>query len=491
MTYSFIQRLTAAFSVIALAAVLVSCGGSGGGGGGVDTSSTRNTGSVGILLTDGPTAEFDVINITLREIRLLSDNGSVTIFRGSKTIDLLKMRSHSELFALTTDVASGEFEKIRLLVDKIELIKLDADGNVDKLHDVKLSGNGKVDLNPREPFYLNAGETLLIQLDIDAEKSLKIHESGNGQWHFRPVIFVDVIGDRQDNRLVRLSGEADDVDPTEGTLELCGTRVNSGWDGCIDVDATQSSIFDTNGVLTLDNIVEGDELTVIGFLRPEDGSRRIARHDDDDDDYDDHAHDDDYEHHNLLMEAVVIEVGPPGSFVSLNGIARSAPTDASATFDFEIDLGQGFVEGQQIGVQLLDGTRIFSRKGEELDFNAIAVDTEATVDGVLMLSNTAPDALNAALVVLDVSATTQLTGEIGVLQATTLTLITAGGDRCVAFDNDTDVFQVTLLDDGTLATRITVVDLESGQKIDVFGAEGTDGCFVAESIIVVVDHSSP
>lgn len=474
--YLFVQRFAAAFSVIALAAVLVSCGGSGGG---VDTSSTRDTGSVGILLTDGPTAEFDVINITLREIRLLSDTGSVTIFSGSKTIDLLKMRSHSELFALTTDVASGEFEKIRLLVDKIELIKLDVDGNVDELHDVKLSGNGKVDLNPRKPFYLNAGETLLIQLDIDAEKSLKVHESGNGKWHFRPVIFVDVIGDRQDNRLVRLSGEADDVDPAEGTFELCGTRVNSGWDGCIDVDATQSSIFGTNGELMLSNIVKGDALTVIGFLRPEDGSPRIARHDDD------------YDHHNLLMEAVVIEVGPPGSFVSLNGIARSAPTDASATFDFEIDLGQGFVEGQQIGVQLLDGTRIFSRNGEELDFKAIAVDTEATVDGVLMLSNTAPDALNAALVVLDVSATTQLTGEIGALQATTLTLITAGGDRCVAFHDDTDVFQITLLDDGTLATRITVADLDSGQKIDVFGVEATGGCFVAQSIIVVVDHSSP
>jgi hypothetical protein len=445
-----------------LAAVLVSCGGSGGG---ADTSSTRNTGSVGILLTDGPTAEFDVINITLREIRLLSDTGSVIIFSGSKTIDLLKMRSHSELFALTTDVASGEFEKIRLLVDKIELIKLDADGNVYESHDVKLSGHGKIDLNPRGPFYITAGETLLIQIDIDAEKSLKIHESGNGKWHFRPVIFVDVIGDRQDNRLVRLSGEANDVDPAEGTLELCGTRVNSGWDGCIDVDATQSSIFGTNGELMLSNIVKGDALTVIGFLRP-------------------------YDHHNLLMEAVVIEVGPPGSFVSLNGSARSAPTEASPTFDFKIDVGQGFVEDQQIGVQLLDGTRIFSRKGEELDFNAIAVDTEATVDGVLMLSNTAPDALNAALVVLDVSATTQLTGDIGALEATTLTLITAGGDRCVAFDDDTDVFQITLLDDGTLATRVTVADLESGQKIDVFGAEGTDGCFVAQSIIVVVDHSS-
>jgi hypothetical protein len=485
--HSFIQRLAAAFSVIVLAAVLVSCGGSGGG---ADTSSTRNTGSVGILLTDGPTAEFDVINITLREIRLLSDTGSVIIFSGSKTIDLLKMRSHSELFALTTDVASGEFEKIRLLVDKIELIKLDADGNVYESHDVKLSGHGKIDLNPRGPFYITAGETLLIQIDIDAEKSLKIHESGNGKWHFRPVIFVDVIGDRQDNRLVRLSGEANDVDPAEGTLELCGTRVNSGWDGCIDVDATQSSIFGTNGELMLSNIVKGDALTVIGFLRPEDGSPSIARHDDDDDDYDDHEHDDDYDQHNLMMEAVVIEVGPPGSFVSLNGSARSAPTEASPTFDFKIDVGQGFVEDQQIGVQLLDGTRIFSRKGEELDFNAIAVDTEATVDGVLMLSNTAPDALNAALVVLDVSATTQLTGDIGALEATTLTLITAGGDRCVAFDDDTDVFQITLLDDGTLATRVTVADLESGQKIDVFGAEGTDGCFVAQSIIVVVDHSS-
>lgn len=487
--HSFIQRLAAAFSVIALAAVLVSCGSGGSGGGGGDTSSARNTGSVGILLTDGPTAEFDVINITLREIRLLSDNGSETIFSGSKTIDLLKMRSHSELFTLTTDVASGKFEKIRLIVDKIELIKLDTDGNVAESHDVKLSGHGKIDLNPRGPFYITAGETLLIQIDIDAEKSLKIHESGNGKWHFRPVIFVDIIGHQQDNRLVRLSGEAAEVDPAAGTLELCGTRVNQDWDGCIDVDAAQSSIFDTNGALTLDNIVKGDEVTVIGFLRP---AAADERHDDDDDDDNGyHEHDDDYEHHNLLMEAVVIEVGAPGSFISLNGSAHSAPADAMAVFDYEIDPGQGFVTGQHIDVQLLPDTRIFSRKGQELDFSVIEVGTKATVDGVLMLSNTTPDTLNAALVVLDVSSTTQLTGEIGTLQAATLTLLTDDGDRCVAFDDDTDVFMVTLLDDGSLATRITVADLENGQKIDVFGAEGTSGCFVAQNIIVVVDHSSP
>lgn len=490
--HSFIQRLTAAFSVIALAAVLVSCGGGGGSGGGVDTTSTGNTGSVGILLTDGPTAEFDIINITLREIRLLSDNGSVTIFSGSKTIDLLKMRSHSELFALTTDVASGEFEKIRLLVDKIELIKLDTNGDVDESHDVKLSGNGKIDLNPRGPFYVTAGETLLIQIDIDAEKSLKIHESGNGKWHFRPVIFVDIIGHRQDNRLVRLSGEAAEVDPVADTLELCGTRVNQDWDGCIDVDASQSSIFDADGALTLDQIDEGDELTVIGFLRPAAaGSLRNERHGDDDDDNGYHEHDHDYEHHNLLMEAVVIEVGAPGSFISLNGSALSTPADAMAAFDYEIDPGQGFVTGQHIDVQLLPDTRIFSRKGQELDFSVIEVGTKATVDGVLMLSNTAPDTLNAALIVLDVSATTQLTGEIGTLLATTLTLLTDDGDRCVAFDDDTDVFMVTLLDDGSLVTRITVADLEIGQKIDVFGAEGTSGCFVAQSIIVVVEHSNP
>lgn len=464
-------------------------------GGGVDTSSAGKTGSVGILLTDGPTAEFDVINITLREIRLLSDNGSVTIFSGAKTIDLLKMRSHSELFALTTDLASGKFEKIRLLVDKIELIKLDPDGNVVELHDVKLSGHGKIDLNPRNPFYITAGETLLIQIDIDAEKSLKIHESGNGKWHFRPVIFVDIIGQQQDNRLVRLSGEAGEVDSAAGTLEVCGTRVNRDWGGCIDVDAEHSSIFDTNGVLILDSILKGDPLTVIGFLRPAPaGSLHRERHDDDDDDNDNesHEHDDDYQRHDLLMEAVVIEVGSPGSFLSLNGSAQSAPVGALDAFEFEIDPGQGFVAGQHIDVQLLEGTRVFSRKGQELEFGAVEVDTKATVDGVLMLSNEVSDKLNASLVVLDASpATTQLTGKIVALEAASLTLLTDTGDRCVAFDVDTDVFMVTLLDDGSLATRITVAELESGQKIDVFGAASASSCFNAQSIIVIVDHSSP
>jgi len=470
--------------LIPLLFVLTACG--GGSGGSVETSSARSTGSVGILLTDGPTAEFDVINITLREIRLLSDNGSITIFEGTKTIDLLKMRSHSELFALTTDVASGEYEKIRLLVDKIELIKLDAGGNVTESHNVKLSGNGKIDLNPRGPFSITADETLLVQIDIDAEKSLKIHESGNGQWHFRPVIFVDIIGQQQDNRLVRLSGEAANVDSAAGTLELCGTSENLDWDGCIDVDAQQSSIFNSDGELMLEEIVKGDALTVIGFLRTAvDVPLNKDRHEEGNND----EHDDDYQHHDLLMEAVVIEVGAPGSFVTLNGSALSAPADALAAFDFDIESGQGFVSDQIIGVQLLEGTRIFSRTGQELDFSAVEVDTEATVDGVLMLSNTAPDTLNAALVVLDVTDTTQLTGEIVVVEATMLTLLTDVGDRCVVFEDDTDVFMVTLLEDRTLTTRITAADLQTGQKIDVFGAEG--GCFDARSIIAIDDQSIP
>ena len=47
--------------------------------------------------------------------------------------------------------------------------------------------SGKLKLKPREPFQVFAGESLLVQIDIDAEKSIKYDEKGNGEWQFRPV----------------------------------------------------------------------------------------------------------------------------------------------------------------------------------------------------------------------------------------------------------------------------------------------------------------
>lgn len=53
--------------------------------------------------------------------------------------------------------------------------------------------SGRIDLDPREPFQVRVGGTLAIRLDIDANKSINLHQAGNsGKCIFRPVIFVDI-----------------------------------------------------------------------------------------------------------------------------------------------------------------------------------------------------------------------------------------------------------------------------------------------------------
>jgi len=38
--------------------------------------------------------------------------------------------------------------------------------------------SGKIDLNPRGDFEVTAGATLSIRIDIDADKSIKLHQAG-------------------------------------------------------------------------------------------------------------------------------------------------------------------------------------------------------------------------------------------------------------------------------------------------------------------------
>jgi len=110
-------------------------------------------------------------------------------------LDLLNLQTHAELLTLAADVPVGTYTKIRLLINSIKLINVDdlaTPEDESASQDVRLPANGKIDLNPRRGIALAAGQTLLIQLDMDANESLHLHETGNGQWRLRPVVFVDI-----------------------------------------------------------------------------------------------------------------------------------------------------------------------------------------------------------------------------------------------------------------------------------------------------------
>lgn len=175
---------------MAITGFLMSCGGGGGTSGG-----SSGTGSVALLLADGPADDCDNIWIWVTEVSLIpkGNRAPVVIFQSpsGEKIDLLELRDEEFLLTVKRDVPAGVYEKIRLRVSEII-----AEGDPSKVPctdiEIKLP-SGKIDLNPREPFRVIPNKTLSITLDIDANKSINLHQAGkSGKCIFRPVVFVDI-----------------------------------------------------------------------------------------------------------------------------------------------------------------------------------------------------------------------------------------------------------------------------------------------------------
>lgn len=466
-----LARLSAASLIAFMYALLSACGGGGGGGSATTSVAAAGTGSVAILITDAPSDDFDEINVTTTKIELLSDSGRVTVFEGNRTFNLLDL-TDAQIFAVRDDVPAGVYSKIRLTVTDIVMVDYNGTNNTgdDTIVEPKLPGNGKLDLNPRGDFAVVAGETLVVQLDMDANKSIHIVQTGNGQhYNFRPVVFIDIVTDAFEERFVKLHGTIENIDSDDKEFDLCDTDIEVRGDddsrGCVEVDVVDSSsIFDENGMpADFGDLDEGDEATVFG---------RLYRDRDDDDD--------EHELDDLKLLASLIELGPANAFQKLDGEATS-DVDVDDRFSFDVAAGQGFVDGTELTVQLQDGTRIINREGETVSAENIDTGILVSVRGVLDVNT---DTLFASLVLVDTNANERLDGTIGANPdgSCGFSVSTASGDRSVRTNVDTEVYRVS---DSVNAgsERISVGDLEPGQAVNVYGGEAIDGCFDADTII--------
>ncbi len=389
---------------VATFAALSACGGSGDGdaASGNPQPPAATTGTVGIVLSDAPSDAFCQILATVESIDLLGATPT-NVFTGNETVDVLDMRNHADFFTVDTAVPIGSYDKIRLTLADLALVECDAAGVPEPeagWEHPHLPGNGKLDLNPRGSFAVIGGETMIVELDLDMEKSLHVHQTGNGRWQFRPVVFVTVRPD--DDRLVRVFGAARDVDGTH--FELCpiapvssmGDHGGMGGDmsgdddsgACLDVFTDgNSGIFDEAGdPAGLGGLANGDLLTAIGFL---------SRHDDDDDG-DSHMDD-------LRLDAAVLEFGPHGTFERIAGAVVAAPGNNDL---FVFDPASLVGATDAIDVLLQSGTRIFAiGSNEELTSAALQPGTRGEVDGVFTDPLVAGEPLKSSLVVLDQDTT--------------------------------------------------------------------------------------
>ncbi|MHC4339755.1 MAG: DUF4382 domain-containing protein, partial [Planctomycetota bacterium] len=145
---------------------------------------------IGVLMRDEPTEEYDSVFVTVYSVKLLSEESEPAVLYESllgKEMDLLDLQDEGFLLAVNAAVPPGIYHKIRLDVGNVHT----EGGPCDDL-EIKLESN-KIDLNPGEPIEVVPGGALLIELDMDANKSMKLDVAGNsGKCTFRPVVFVEI-----------------------------------------------------------------------------------------------------------------------------------------------------------------------------------------------------------------------------------------------------------------------------------------------------------
>jgi hypothetical protein len=327
--------------------------GSGGGGSGSSTLSS-GSGNVALLVADGPADDYEEIWICVTKVSLIpSDNNPnrspAVIFESEECheINLLELRDEDFLLTIKKRVPAGWYSKIRLEVKDIWAVG-------GPCGTFKLPSN-RIDLNPRGDFQVRSGETISIRLDIDANKSINLHEAGNsGKCIFRPVVFVDIdtIISPQRCPLI-LAGEIERLLPSESNIE--GFALNLfGRRGTIDVWLSDNPrlptiIFGEDGFrVRRSELQPGQEVRVKGKITSKG---------------------------DLTASVIII-----GDVLNVKGTVVSPVDDATSIFPLWLDEGQELTGGQ-VNVEVTPATFILLGCDEEVGIEAIQRGKRARIFG--------------------------------------------------------------------------------------------------------------
>lgn len=432
-------RRIAIASLLALSVSVAACGGSSSSG-----PEPLGTGTVALLLTDLPTDDVKEINFDVVEATLIGDQGQQTIYSGNTRVNLLDLENYSVPIA-QSEVTAGTYTKLRLQIENFEIV--DNDG---EKHYPRPPANGKIDLLEPGGIEVVPGRVLVAHVDMDANKSIHLVQTGNGKYRLRPVVRVDFKLDSLPNELVRIEGQIAEVtEGDSGSFVLCSL---DNPDVCVDVSLAEGAcVFGEDGT-PIDPIDEttlavGDMVVVIGTYSDGDGDG------------------------NPDLDAIIVEKGAPEQ---VKGIVTAAP-DGDGLF-LVIDR-----DGVDITVELQDGcTKIIGANGEIFTPDVLQVGQGIEVEGVF---DGDPAVLRAALIVLDSDDDPQqLSGTIAAGPSDPeFVLITATGDVDVCVNAGATI---TVIADGS-STEGSFAEIQEGRTAYVFGVlDMTDGCFDAQDVVV-------
>jgi hypothetical protein len=332
----------------------------------------------------------------------------------------------------------------------------------------KLPANGKVDLNPRGSFEVVAGGHLMVELDVDAEKSIHIVEKGNKySYNFRPVVFVNILNDTP--RLVVLDGLV--KKRTDNDFRLCLAQAgvtqttDSSDDGCLRVQVSANTVTQDEQieVINADAVKDGDTVTVLGMA----SSQNI----------------------NALHIVEHADISNLGLFA---GQATSA-VDVNNDFTMETDDSNAVIQPlTALLVSLIDGSgvRVFDKNGNQVSETNIVASTDVDVFGLAVPDLINASAVKAAFVIIDNTVKAdQVSGDIAAINLgdsqLTISVVsdTFSGDVCVDTGSAL-IFELDVVDGKVVNQEITINELETGMSIVAFGHDDGSACMPVDVVLV-------
>ena len=456
-----IFKLLKIVSTFIVLTMIVSCSSSDG-----NNTTGATTGRVSILLTDGPTDDFDQVNVTLETISFLSEddgaeNNGVVLFEDTRVINLLALENFSDWLSTTT-VPVGAYSKIRLHVSQVELVKLNPDGSVLSSDIAKLPANGKIDLNPKGSFVVIGNGHLILEIDMDAEKSIHIVETGNGKYIFRPVVFVNILGE-EELKLVLLEGKV--LARTETSFQLCDVEVLVVDDSCRTVSTADNTVVhdESIDVVTIESIEDNDIVTVLAKA----SSESIK-----------------------ALHVVITTDDEPQDITLFSGEATSM-VDVENSFSMTTDDTNEVVPAlTSLDIRLSDGARVFDEHGAIVASDIIVSGSDIDVFGLAMPNiNTITEVKAAFVIVGDDNNDKNITGEIVAIDEAesqiTVSVVDGdfSGDVCVD-TSDAVMLLLTQDEDKITSDAIVFNDLQIGMLADIYGEEDDSACLDANVILL-------
>lgn len=425
--------------LLGLSLFVAACGGSGDGG----VPESAGTGTVALLLTDLPTDDVKEISFDVVEATLIGDRGQQTVYTGNTRVNLLDLENYSQPIAVG-EVPAGTYTKLRLQIENFEIVD-----NNDDIHTPRPPADGRIDLLQSGGIEVIPGRVLVAHVDMDANKSIHLVQTGNGKYRLRPVVRVQFMLDGLPDELVRVEGVIVELGTDPGDFVLCSL---DNPDTCVDVSlAPRASVFDTDGTaidpIGADTFAVDDMVVVIGTYVDGNGDGIPD------------------------IGAIIVEKGPAEQ---VRGIVTDIP-DAEGLF-LVIDRA-----GTATTIELqTDHTKIYGPGGEALTADALQVGQGIEVEGVTAGD---PAVLRAALIILaSDDDPEQQSGTIATpISEPEFVLSTTVGERDVCL---VDGGTITVISDGTSAEG-SFDDIQAGRTAYVFGeVDMTDGCFDATDVVV-------